>query len=80
MLRRSKFKSSSVKNHTSSAKHKEGKTRLERKEKREQEIAIALRAHNAEVHLAGEGLPEDQPVFHIKVLTTFFVQGSRSLS
>ena len=44
------LKSSSVKNHMHSVKHNKGEKRLERKEKREQEIAIALRAH-AEVHL-----------------------------
>jgi hypothetical protein len=37
------LKNSSVKNHMRSAKHSEGKKKLARKEKREQEIAIALR-------------------------------------
>lgn len=69
------LKSSSVKNHTRSGKHNERKKKLERKEKREQEIAIALRAHNAEVHLAGGGLPENHQVFRVKVVTTFLRAG-----
>lgn len=69
------LKSSSIKNHTRSAKHHDGRRMLERKEKREQEIAVALRAHNADVHLVGEGLPDDHQVFCVKVVTTFLRAG-----
>ena len=57
------LKTSSIKNHTRSVKHQNRKKRLERKEKREQEIAVALKAHNTDVHLVGNRLPEDQQVF-----------------
>ena len=69
------LKSSSIKNHTRSTKHHDGKKRLERKDKREQEIAVALKAHNADIHLVGEGLPEYHQVFRVKVLTTFLRAG-----
>ena len=49
--------------------------RLERKEKREQEIAVALKAQNADVLLVGEGLPDDTQVFRVKVVTTFLRAG-----
>ena len=65
------LKSSSVKNHTRSAKHKEGKARLSKRDAREKEIAVALRAHNAKTHLVGEKLPEAQQVFRVKVVTAF---------
>ena len=54
------LKSSSIKNHTCSAKHHNEKKRLKRKEKREQEIAVARKAHNADVHLVREGVPVDR--------------------
>ena len=34
--------------------------------KREQDIAIALKAHNAKEHLVGENLPEAHHVFHVQ--------------
>ena len=43
------LKSSSVKKHLRSAKHAEGKEKIAKKDKREQEIAIALKAHNEEI-------------------------------
>ena len=65
------LKSSSVKNHIHSAKHTEGKTRLSKRDAREKDIAVALKAHNAETHLVGEKLPEAQQVFRVKVVTAF---------
>ena len=38
---------------------------------REQDIAVALKAHNAEEHLVGENLPEAQQIFSVKVVTAF---------
>ena len=55
-----RLKSSSVKKHLRSAKHAEDKEKkIAKKEKREQGIAIALKAHNEEIHLVGENLPEE---------------------
>ncbi len=69
------LKSSSIKNHVRSSKHVEGKQKLARREAREQDIATALRAHNAEEHLVGEHLPEAQQVFRVKVVTAFLRSG-----
>ena len=69
------LKSSSVKNHTRSTKHDEGKKKLAKREAREQEIAVALKAHNSEVHLVGETLPDSQQVFRVKVVTAFLCSG-----
>ena len=38
---------------------------------REQDIAVALKAHNAEEHLVGKNLPEAQQIFRVKVVTAF---------
>ena len=69
------LKSSSVRNHTRSTKHNEGKKKLAKRVVREQEIALSLKAHNAETHLVGETLPEEQQVFRVKVVTTFLRAG-----
>ena len=69
------LKSSSVKNHTRSTTHDEGKKKLAKREAREQEIAVALKAHNSEVHLVGETLPDSQQVFRVKVVTAFLCSG-----
>lgn len=71
MSRRTSLKSSTVKNHVRSSKHVEGKQKLAKREAREQDIAIALKAHIAQEHLVGEYLPEAQEVFHVKVITAF---------
>ena len=65
------LKCSSLQNHMKSSKHKEGKLRLTTKEKRERNIAKALAIHNQKSHLVGETLPEEQQVFHVKVVTSF---------
>ena len=49
----------------------DGKNKEAKKEAREQDIATALRAHNAKEHLVGEHLPETQQVFRVKVVSAF---------
>ena len=44
------FKGSVIANHTRSAKHNGGKESLKKKERRQADIASALRSHNAKVH------------------------------
>ena len=68
-------KSSSIKNHCRSAKHLQGKERLEKQQSREQDIADALLAYNKEVHPRGETLPPNQLVFRVKVVRTFLKAG-----
>ena len=65
------LKKSSVKNHISSVKHKNGKVQLQAKAKRERDIADALQKHNGEQHLRGETLPIDQQVYRVKVVSCF---------
>ena len=48
-----------IQDHIKSAKHADGKKRLERKEARE-DISEALRKHDQAVHQKGETLPESQ--------------------
>ena len=45
------------------------------KEAREKHIADVLVQHNNETHLRGETLPEQQQVYHIKVVTSFLKAG-----
>ena len=45
------LKKSSVKNHISSVKHKNGKVQVQAKAKRERDIADALQKHNGEQYL-----------------------------
>ena len=52
-------------------KQVEGKEKVSKKEAREQEIAIALKAHNEKEHLVGKNLPETQQVFRVKVVSAF---------
>ena len=65
------LKCSTIRNHIQLVKHADGKNKVARKEAREQDIATALRAHNAKEHLVGEHLPEAQQVFHVKVVLVF---------
>ena len=69
------MKSSSIKNHCRSAKHLEGKQKLEKKQAREQDIAEALLKYNKEEHPRGETLPQNQQVFRVKVVRTFLKAG-----
>ena len=68
-------KSSSIKNHCRSAKHLQGKERLEKQQSREQDIADELLAYNKEVHPRGETLPPNQLVLRVKVVRTFLKAG-----
>ena len=65
------LKRSTITNHIRSVKHVDGKNKEAKKEAREQDIATALRAHNAKEHLVGEHLPEAQQVFRVKVVSAF---------
>ena len=62
---------SSIRNHLKSEKHLDGKKKLAGREAREQDIANALRVHNAEETLKGETLPQQQHVYRVKVVTAF---------
>ena len=57
--------------HLQFAKHKSGKKQQAEKEKQQIDRAEALRASNADLHSKGETLPQDQRVYHIKVVRTF---------
>ena len=65
------LKRSTIQNHVRSAKHVDGKEKMAKREAREQDIAVALKAHNASEHLVGEHLPEAQQVFRVKVVSAF---------
>ena len=54
-----------------SAKHRESKSKLQVKQKREQDIAQALQKHNAEVLQRGETLPLSQQIYRVKVVRSF---------
>ena len=54
-----------------STKHLDSKSKLQVKQKREQDIAQQLQKHNAEVHQRGESLPLDQQVYRVKVVRSF---------
>ena len=61
--------------HTKCAKHREGKVRLERKEKCERDIAATMKAHDNEVHPKGETLPMEERVYRVKCVCTFLKVG-----
>ena len=65
------LKRSTIQNHVHSAKHVDGKEKIAKREVREQDITVALKAHNASEHLVGEHFPEAQQVFHVKVVSAF---------
>ena len=65
------LKLSTIRNHIRSVKHVDGKNKVAKKEAREQDIATALRAHNAKEHLVGEHLPVAQQVFRVNVVSAF---------
>ena len=69
------LKSSTIQNHIRSQKHASSKKKLELKEAREQDIAVALSKHNEKEHLRGETLPEQQQVYRVKVVTAFLRAG-----
>ena len=65
------LKRSVIKNRIQSAKHKNSKKRLEKKEERERDIAESL---IKEVHPRGETLPQQQ-VYRVKVVSAFLKAG-----
>ena len=69
------LKRSVIKNHIQSAKHEGSKKRLERKEARERDIADSLIKYNEEFHPRGETLPQQQQVYHVKVMSAFLKAG-----
>ena len=70
------LKSSVVKNHIKSEKHKNGCTKLKQRDARERDIAEALTKYNDSVHLEGETLPMEQQVYRVKVLKAFLKAGT----
>ena len=68
-------KSSVVNGHIQSAKHTEGKSRLENQKKKDKEIAEALRSHDAVHNPKGNTLPDNQRVYRVKVTRTFLSAG-----
>lgn len=70
------LKKSSILNHVSSSKHSAGKERIARKEKREMDIAAALKRYDAAVHPSGEFLSESTRVYRVKVVSTFLKAGA----
>ena len=68
------FEKRSVKNHVLSTKHREGKKKLQVKQKHKQDIAQTLQKHNAEVHQVREMLQLDQQVITLKLLDLFLEQ------
>ena len=69
------LKSSSLRNHLKSLKHKEGKEHLKRKEIRERDIATKLTSYNKETHLVSQNIAESMQVFRVKVVSTFLRTG-----
>ena len=69
------LKRSIIQGHIRSAKHADGKKRLERKEAREKDISEALRKHDHNVHQKGETLPESRRVYRVEVATAFLHVG-----
>lgn len=65
------LKSSVVRNHIQSNKHKNGKERLASKEVAERDIARAIQAASEQLHPRGETLPEEQQVYRAKVVRVF---------
>ena len=69
------LKKSNIEYHIKSGKHDEGKKRLGKRKANDQDIAQSLKKYNEQVHGRGETLPEQQHVFHVKVVKTFIQAG-----
>ena len=69
------LKANVLKNHLKSKKHEASKHKLDGKEARERDIAVALQKHNEATHVQGETLPMDQQVYRVSVLTAFMKAG-----
>jgi len=52
-------------------KHKAGKERLAKKEATQRDIATSFQNSSQELHSRGETLPEEQHIFHVKVVRVF---------
>lgn len=61
-----------ITHHSQSTKHKQSKERVKVKEK---QIADKLVQHNDRMHFRGETFPQEQQVYHIKVVTAFLKAG-----
>jgi len=68
-------KSSVVKNHVNSKKHKTSKEKHKEKVARERDLAEALRAHDRATHRKGETLPEEHNIYRAKVVMAFMKSG-----
>ena len=68
-------KASVLQQHVKSAKHTEGKLRLECKEKHERDIGATMKAYDSEVHPKGETLPVEERVYRVKCVHTFLKAG-----
>ena len=68
-------KMSVLKSHLRSKKHVVGKEKLAERDKRERDIAAALKKHDECHHPKGEILPESVRVFRVKVVTAFLKAG-----
>ena len=68
-------KRSTISNHIKSTKHVESKLKLARKEKREMDIADALRKYDESTQPKGQTLPDDQRVYRVKVVMAFLRAG-----
>ena len=68
-------KKSIIEQHLKSEKHIRGKGKVASKEKREQDIAEALKLYDKDVHPVGETLSSDQRVYRVKVVSTFLKAG-----
>ena len=64
-------KSSIIKRHIESAKHKSGKGSLSQKKERDITIIDAMKKYDQEVNPKGEMLIDNQRVFRVRVLKTF---------
>ena len=69
------LKSSVFMRHIQSAKHGEGKEKLNKRSSSEVDIATALQSHNKQNHTEGESLPVDQQVYQVKVMKAFLLAG-----
>ena len=69
------LKSSIIKNHIESSKHKLGKESLRKREARERDIVQALQSYDDREHPTGQTLPDSQRVFRVQVVCAFLRAG-----
>ena len=68
-------KASIITNHIKSAKHMSSKSRLDKKQKKDVEIAEALKAYDVAENPVGENLPEQHRLYRLQVVRTFLLAG-----